>query len=90
MAVVKLLFENGDKSSMINYRPISILSHFSKIFEKMIKTRLINFFEKNSLLSKNKYGFKTGLRTDTALYKVFYFLYSNLDNNNITIAIFLT
>ena len=33
IADVKPLFKNGDKSIMSNYRPISMLSNFSKIFE---------------------------------------------------------
>lgn len=89
MAVVKPLFKSGDKASMNNYRPISMLSNFSKIFEKIIKIRLIDFLEKNSLLSKNQYGFRPGLSTDNALYQVTQYIYGNLDNNNKTMAIFL-
>jgi len=44
-----------------------MLINFSKIFEKNIKTRLIDFLEKNSLLSKNQYGFRPSLSTDNAL-----------------------
>lgn len=49
LAVVKPLFKSGDKSPMNNYRLISMLSNLSKIFEKIIKTRLIEYLEKNSL-----------------------------------------
>jgi len=89
VADVKPLFKNGDKSIMSNYRPISMLSNFSKIFEKIIKARLIEFLEKNNLLSKNQYGFRPGLSTENALYKVTQFLYSNLDKSNKSLAIFL-
>jgi potassium voltage-gated channel Eag-related subfamily H protein 8 len=88
VADVKPLFKSGDKSIMSNYRPISMLSNFSKIFEKIIKARLIEFLEKNNLLSKNQYGFRPGLSTENALYKVTQFIYSNLDNSNKSLVIF--
>jgi len=46
VADVKPLFKSGDKLSMNNYRPISMLSNFSKIIEKIIKAKLIEFLEK--------------------------------------------
>jgi len=89
VADVKPLFKNSDKSIMSNYRPISMLRKFSKIFEKIIKARLIEFLEKNNLSSKNQYGFRPGLSTENALYKVTQFLYSYLDKSNKSLAIFL-
>lgn len=66
-----------------------MLSNYSKIFEKIIKARLISFLEKNQLLSKNQFGFRPGLSTDNALYKVTQFLYNTLDNSEKSLAIFL-
>ena len=47
LAKVIPIFKNRDKQEMSNYRPISILSFFSKIFEKTISNHLINFIDKN-------------------------------------------
>lgn len=47
IADIKPLFKSGEKANMNNYRPISILSNFSTIFEKMIKSRLTDVLEKN-------------------------------------------
>jgi len=44
LAVVKPLFKSGDKAFINNYRPITMLGNFSKIFEKIIKTRLLLIF----------------------------------------------
>lgn len=49
VADVKPLFKSGNKSIMTNNRPISMLINFSKIFEKIIKARLIEILEKNNL-----------------------------------------
>lgn len=45
-AVVILLFKSGDKFLPENYRPISLTLSISKILEKFIKARLINFLNK--------------------------------------------
>ena len=43
IAKVIPIFKSGDKSSMDNYRPISLLSTFSKILEKIVASRLLPF-----------------------------------------------
>jgi len=88
-AIIKPLIKGGDRRSMFHYRPISMLTNFSKIFEKIIKSRLISYLEKNKLLSKHQYGFRPGLSTENALYQVTQFLYHSLDSGLKTMAIFL-
>lgn len=66
-AIVKPLFKKNDKHDPGNYRPIALLSIFSKILEKVIKTRLVNFLEKKYYFSKNQFGFRQKLSTNTAL-----------------------
>ena len=52
------IFKSGDKSLAENYRPISLLPQISKIYEKLIKSRISNFLNKFNILNDNKYGFK--------------------------------
>ena len=40
IAKVVLIYKGGDKTSFTNYRPISLLSQFSKILEKLFMNRL--------------------------------------------------
>lgn len=49
LAIVKPLFKSGCRDNVSNYNPISTLCHFSKIFEKIVKTRLIFFLKSNEL-----------------------------------------
>lgn len=89
IAIVKPLYKGGDKENVNNYRPISMLGSFSKIFEKIIKFRLIDYLEKNSLLSNNQYGFRPNRSTEDALYVVTEFISTALDKGDKTLGIFL-
>ena len=53
------IYKSGSKSDVSNYRPISLLSIFSKIYEKAMCTRLTNFFNKNNTLHPRQYGFRS-------------------------------
>ena len=52
------LFKKGDESLCSNYRPISLLSCFHKLFEKIIKEKLLDFLYRNNVLYKYQFGFK--------------------------------
>jgi len=89
IAIIKPLFKHGDATNINNYRPISMISNFAKILEKIIKLRLVVYLEKNKLLSKNQFGFRPGLSTENALYSASNFIYNALDSSKKTMAIFL-
>jgi len=61
-----------------NYRPIFILTCLSKVIEKLTYARLINFFNKHSLLQPNQYCFRR-LSTNPALLDVVTINYDNID-----------
>ena len=69
-ATVIPLHKKGDCSDMSNYRPISLLTSFSKIFETIMHIRILNHITKYNILSNNQYGFRKGLKTEDAIYKV--------------------
>ena len=63
---LKCVFINGDKKNVANYRPISILSSFSKILEKIMYIRLMNHLETNNILAAEQFGFRTSFSTEQA------------------------
>jgi hypothetical protein len=65
-AVFKLIFKNGDKSDVSNYRPISLLSAFSKIFENVINVRMYQHLANNNILIDEQFGFRPKLSTMAA------------------------
>ena len=73
-AVVVPIYKAGDKHDCQSYRPISLLSDVSKIFEKLLKIRIANFLEKYKILSNKQYGFREGLNTGHAIDQLISFL----------------
>ena len=58
VAQVFPIHKEGSKEICSNFRPISILSQFNKIYEKIISKRLHSFFERFNILSQHQYGFR--------------------------------
>ena len=52
------IFKSGNKNIFNNYRPISILPAFSKILEKVMDNKLMNYMESNNLFYQHQYGFR--------------------------------
>jgi exonuclease III len=65
-AKVKPIFKSGDKKDVGNYRPISILPILSKVFEMIIRVRLLTHLTKNKIIHENQYGFMKGCNTTSA------------------------
>ena len=57
------VYKSGERSKVSNYRPISNLLSFNKIFEKIIYGRLIDFVNTHSLISPKQLGFGTNSNT---------------------------
>ena len=68
--VIKTLHKNGHRCELSKYRPISLLTSFSKIFETVIQTRFLKQLTKYNTLSTEQYGFRVGLKTENAIYKL--------------------
>jgi hypothetical protein len=55
---------------VLNYRPISLLTSFSKVFEKLIYNRLYHYFDQNKLFAKEQHGFRQNTSTETAAFSL--------------------
>lgn len=88
VAKVTPVFKKGDSNSVANYRPISVCSVFSKIFETIIKKRLLDFFDTYKVLCKSQHGFREGLSTETATVDYFSYVYRHLDRGDYVIGLF--
>ena len=87
--IIPLYKNKGSISEISNYRPISMLSVFSKIFEKLIHKQLTNFFDTNDTLNSSQYGFRRKHSTLHALINAAENLYHSIDNKHYTLGIFI-
>ncbi len=88
IAKVIPIFKSGDRQSMDNYRPISLLSNFSKILEKIVAIRLIKFLDVHKILSDHQFGFRKAHSTLHPLVHFINKITSNLTAKKHTLAIF--
>ena len=62
-SVVPLFKNVGESSTAKNYRPVSLLSVVSKIFEKLVNNRIVDHLAKCGLFSDFQYGFRSSQST---------------------------
>ena len=88
-ATVVPIHKNGSKEELGNYRPISLLSNFSKIFEKLMKKFLINYLNTKKVINSRQYGFQSGLSTFDALSTFSEEIYSTLESRQSLLSIYI-
>ena len=67
--------KGGNLTNADNYRPISVLPIFSKIFEKVVYKQLYKYFEQNNIQYEHQYGFRKHMSTVQALLNHMQFMY---------------
>ena len=89
LAKVIPVFKKGDYLECTNYRPISLLSIFSELFEKCVYSRVYSFLEKHKLLYGRQFGFRSGHSTSHALISLVEHIKMQLDSQNFACGIFV-
>ena len=74
------LQKKGSTQNTNNYRPISFLSVFSKIFEKLMHRRMYKFLETRSILYPSQFGFRVKHSTSHALINITEEIKHSIDN----------
>ena len=89
-ANVKPIFKNkGSPSDPTCYRPISILSVLSKVFEKIVYKNIYEHITSNALLSDKQSGYRKNHSTELQLHYLTHKLYTSLDSGEDFTAIYL-
>lgn len=86
---IKPLFKSGSKTELGNYRPISLISNISKIFETAIKQRVVLFLEKQKLISPKQFGFRSGKSTEDAITNLTNEINEALDQRKPSLCVFI-
>lgn len=89
ITIVKPVHKGGDKTLPLNYRPISLITSITKIFEKVLKVRMLNFLNKHNILSPQQFGFRQGKSTENAISLLTKHIYKALDNSRPSLCLFI-
>ena len=83
------IYKSESHDVLSNYRPVSVLTCFSKLFETLMYNRLLKFINDNKLLYKFQFGFRQGHSTVMALLTLVDHVSKALENGDYAVGIFL-
>ena len=86
---IQALHKKKSRFQPENYRPISLLNCFSKVFEKLVFKQMIAFIEKHKIIYDFQYGFRKNHSTTLALIDIVDKIKFALDKNEYALGIFL-
>ena len=89
MAKIIRIFKTDDDTDPSNYRPISLLSNFNRIFEKLIFKRMEPFIAQHNMLSPSQYGFRKTLSTQHAILDIVSTIQTNMDKRLFSCGVFI-
>lgn len=89
IAKVTPIYKAGTKTNESNYRPISNLPVFSKIMEKALFNRMVNYLDKFNMLSMHQFGFRPNNSTFMPIINLVDLVTANFEAHNHSIGIFL-
>ena len=89
IAKVTPVFKKGLQTNLNNYRPISILSIFNKLLEKLMHKRILDFLEKKKVIYCKQFGFRAKHSTDHAILSIIDLIQHAIDCHEFSCGIFL-
>jgi hypothetical protein len=89
IAKIVPIFKSDDKTNISNYRPIYVLPFISKILEKIMYIRLLDYLKSSDILVPNQFGFREKHSTYMAILKLVDDISEELNNKNYSIGIFI-
>lgn len=81
--------KKGSLTKVENYRPISLISSFSKIIEKIVVKRMTEHLQNQNLITEHQHGFLKGRSTISALVKLVEYVTDQLEKNQLVAAVML-
>ena len=89
IAKVIPLHKKENRELMDNYRPVSLLNAFSKVFERAAYNQLYKYFQDNDLFYTHQYGFRTQHSTELASNELIDLIYKDLDDKKNPIVVYM-
>ena len=83
------VFKKGRQSHLNNYCPISLLSIFNKLLEKLMYNRIVNYFKNRSILYEKQFGFRAKHSTNHAILSIVDNIQRAIENKEFSCGVFL-
>ena len=83
------IFKKGEQDKTTYYRPISLLSQFNKIFEKLLYSRIYSYLVRYDFISNCQFGLRKNSSTHFAINKIYKEIHSNIDQSLYTCCVLL-
>jgi len=81
--------KGGSSEDVNNYRPISLLSIFDKIIEKLMHKRLYEFIQHHNILTSTQFGFRKNLSTSLAIIEITERIRKSMENKKVGCGLFV-
>ena len=88
-AIVTPLHKAKEKDLVTNYRPISLLLTLSKVYEKVMHSRIVDFLEKHDIFFDGQHGFRQNRSTSSAMMEIVSSIILANENNMLTGALMI-
>jgi len=89
IAKVTPIYKKGSKDIIANYRPVSVLPVFSKIYERLVYNRIMKFIEKHNILHKHQFGFRKNHSTCLAINTLIDQFHNSIENGDFMLGLFM-
>ena len=89
LARVTPIFKSGSRSDANNYRPISVISVFSRILDRIVHDQMYDYLRSRGILTISQSAFQKLCSTVTSLIDSTVFWHENIDHRKVNLAIFL-
>ena len=83
------IYKGGDRKNPQNYRPISLTSHITKIFEKIVREKITKYMNENNKFNNNQHGFRNGRSCISQLLNHYNKILENLEKGHEIDVIYL-
>ena len=83
------IHKKGVKDDENNYRPITILTQFNQLFERLLSKRFSDFFDKFNIITKKQFGFLKKHCTEHAIIDLKEYILKNMENQEVMAVLFL-
>ena len=83
MGIIKAVHKKDDPEDPANYRPLTILSTLSKVFERSAADQQMKYYQENNILNETQHAYMKGHSTETCLSDMVNYIYNENDKGNL-------